>query len=412
MSASDIVLAFARSSSRRGLLRAGATAAVFATTGCNTFIPSSGPRIAGIMEPATIRSGDPGPASNPGLHYALLTLDTRVVGGMERERVPSPFNAGFQARPAAEIRFGSGDVLGITIFETQAGGLFIPADSGARPGNFVTLPQQQLGRPGTVTIPFAGEVKAAGRTAGELEKAIAARLRQRALEPQVIVTLVERRSSAISVIGDVDQSLRFPLDPGGERLLGAIARAGGTRFAPHETLVTLQRGGVSESAILADIVDDPRLNLQLAPDDTIIVARQQRYFLALGAVGQSASITQLNRRFAFEDRRLSLGDAIARAGGLQDDRANPSAVFLFRFERRALLERLGVATPDLPGEEVPTVYRADMLNPTSMFLIQRFPMRHNDLIFVSNAPSTDLLKFLQIILPIAQTGALSAAMAQ
>ena len=47
-----------------------------------------------------------------------------------------------------------------------------------------------------------------------------------------------------------------------------------------------------------------------------------------------------------------------------------------------------------------------------MFLVQRFPMRHNDLIFVSNAPSTDLLKFLQIILPIAQTGALSATMAQ
>jgi polysaccharide biosynthesis/export protein len=262
-----------------------------------------------------------------------------------------------------------------------------------------------------VTIPFAGELKATDRTAGELERAIAGRLRQRALEPQVIVTLVERRSAAVSVIGDISQSLRFSLDPGGERLLGAIARAGGTRFAPHETLVTLQRGGVSEAAILADIVEDPRLNVQLAADDTIIVARQQRYFLALGAVGQSASITQLNRRFPFEDRRLSLGDAMARAGGLQDDRANPSAVFLFRFEKRAALARLGVAMPEQPGDDIPTVYRADMLNPTTMFLVQRFPMRHNDLIFVSNAPSTDLLKFLQIILPIAQTGALSATMA-
>ncbi|WP_431269935.1 polysaccharide biosynthesis/export family protein [Dankookia sp. P2] len=279
----------------------------------------------------------------------MLTLDASVVAGMEQERPLTLFSAGLQARPASEVRFGVGDVIGITIFETQAGGLFIPADTGGRPGNFVTLPQQQIGRAGMVTIPFAGELKATGRTSAELERAIAGRLRQRALEPQVIVTLVERRSAAVSVVGDVDQSLRFSLDPGGERLLGAIARAGGTRFAPHETLVTLQRGGVAESAILADIVEDPRLNLQLAPDDTIIVARQQRYFLALGAVGQTASITQLNRRFPFEDRRLSLGDAIARAGGLQDDRANPSAVFLFRFERRAALQRMGVSIPQVPG---------------------------------------------------------------
>ncbi|TDH61071.1 polysaccharide export protein [Dankookia rubra] len=409
MSASDII----RPRTRRDMLRLGATTAVLATSGCNTFLPSTGPRIGGIMGPASVQSGDPGPVANPALRYVLLTLDSTVIAGVESEKPPSLFSAGLQAHPASEVRFGVGDVLSITVFETQAGGLFIPAEAGGgRPGNFVTLPQQQIGRSGMVTIPFAGEAKALGRTAGELEKTIAGRLRQRALEPQVIVTLVERRSAAISVVGDIAQSLRFSLDPGGERLLGAIARAGGTRFSPHQTLVTLQRGGVAESAILADIVENPRLNLQLAPDDTIIVARQQRYFLALGAVGQTASITQLNRRFPFEDRRLSLGDAIARAGGLQDDRANPSAVFLFRFERRAMLERMGIATPPMPGEEIPTVYRADLLNPSSMFLVQRFQMRHNDLIFVSNAPSTDLLKFLQIILPIAQTGALSATMAQ
>ena len=408
MSISDII----RPLGRRRLLRTGAASAALATAGCNSFIPSSGPRINGIMGPATVRAGDPGPASDPALRYALLTLDSAVVAGVEGDKPLSLFSAGLQSRPAAEIHFGAGDVLSITIFETQAGGLFIPADSGGRPGNFVTLPLQQVGRSGMVTIPFAGEIKATGRTAGELEKAIIGRLRQRALEPQVIVTLVEQRSSVVSVIGDISQSLRFSLDPGGERLLGAIARAGGTRFAPHETLVTLQRGGVSEAAILADIVEDPRLNVQLGADDTIIVARQQRYFLALGAVGQSASITQLNRRFPFEDRRLSLGDAMARAGGLQDDRATRARSSCSASRSVRCLARLGVATPELPGEEIPTVYRTDLLNPSSMFLVQRFPMRHNDLIFVSNAPSTDLLKFLQIILPIAQTGALSATMAQ
>ena len=58
-------------------------------------------------------------------------------------------------------------------------------------------------------------------------------------------------------------------------------------------------------------------------------------------------------------------DAIARAGGLQDDRANPSAVFLFRFEKPALLGRFGVRTAQYAGAEVPTVYRVDLLNPVS-----------------------------------------------
>ncbi|TCZ66612.1 polysaccharide biosynthesis/export family protein [Roseicella aquatilis] len=396
---------------RRGLLRVGATGTLLATGACNNFIPASGPRMGGIMNPATESVGNPGSRFDPALRYALVTLDANVVAGVESDRPDSLFSAGLQSREAASVRLGVGDVVSITIYENQAGGLFLPVDGG-RAGNFITLPQQQIGREGSVTVPFAGNIRAVGQTTGELEKGIAGRLRQRALDPQVIVSLVERRSAAISVVGDVDQSLRFALDPAGERLLGAIARAGGTRFAPHETLITLQRQGRSESAILAEIVDNPRLNVQLLPDDTIIVARQQRYFLALGAVGQSASITQLNRRFPFDDRRLSLADAIARAGGLQDDRANPSAVFLFRFEKPALLDRIGVRTAQYAGAEVPTVYRVDLLNPTSLFLVQRFPMRHNDLIFVSNAPSTDLLKFLQIILPIAQTGAYSATMAQ
>lgn len=400
MSASGI----APDCTRRRLLRVGPAASLLAMTACSDFFPSSGPRLAGVTLPATQVAGDPGTREAPAVRYVLVNLDPAVVPALEADAA-TMFSPALIGQPEAEIRFGVGDILTITIFETQAGGLFIPIDAGSRAGNFVTLPQQQIGRDGMVTIPFGGQIRALGRTANEVEAAIAARLRQRALEPQVMVSLVDRRSSTVSVVGDVDQSLRFPLDPGGDRILSAIARAGGTRFAPHETLVTLQRAGKAESVLLSDIVADPRLNVQMQGGDTIVVARQQRFFLAVGAVGQSASITQLNRRFPFDDKSLSLADALARAGGVQDDRANPSAVFLFRFEKRNTLERVGIRTAEFVEDLVPTVYRADLLNPATLFLTQRVPMRHNDLIFVSNAPSTDLLKFLQIILPITQSAA-------
>jgi polysaccharide export outer membrane protein len=297
---------------------------------------------------------------------------------------------------------GPGDILGVTIFEVQAGGLFIPSEPGARPGNFVTLPTQQIDRAGNISIPFVGQIRAAGRTPGQIEEIIGRRLARRALEPQAVVSVIERRSAHIAVVGDVNQSLRFPLEPGGERLLGAIARAVGPKFPAYETMVAVQRSRVREQALLSDIFLDPSQNIELRSGDTITLTREPRYFVAIGAVGQSASITQLNRRFTFDDRRLSLTEAIARAGGLQDDRANPSSVFLFRNERSETLRRLGL--PET-ASYLPTVYRADFSDPATIFLAQRTPLRHEDTIFVSNAPATEVEKLLRIILPIAQSSA-------
>jgi hypothetical protein len=113
MSASDdTVLPLAR----RSLMRIGATSALLATAGCNNFIPSSGPRIEGVMRPAAGQGGDPGPQSEPSLRYALVTLDPGVVAGSEGDQPNSLFSAGLQSRGAAEVRFGIGDILAVTIF--------------------------------------------------------------------------------------------------------------------------------------------------------------------------------------------------------------------------------------------------------------------------------------------------------
>jgi hypothetical protein len=49
----------------------------------------------------------------------------------------------FHRPPPRGITLGIGDVVSITIFEAEAGGLFVPSEAGARPGNFVTLPDQR-----------------------------------------------------------------------------------------------------------------------------------------------------------------------------------------------------------------------------------------------------------------------------
>lgn len=369
--------------------------------GCASFLPSAGPRFNQLPEGAALRAAET--EGGQRVPYAYVPLTPGVVSRLEAEERPMIFSRRTVAERPFDPHIGVGDTLNVTIFEATSGGLFIPPQAGARPGNFIQLPPQQVGRDGAVAIPYAGAVQAAGLTPQQLAARIEQRLAGRALEPQVLVQVGERRSNLVSVMGDVFTSLQFPLDPAGERLLNALSRAGGPRFPAYETVVTLQRGSVVDRALLADIAGRPEQNIQLRAGDVVFVSREPRYFLALGATGPTATLSPVNRRMPFEDARLNLGDAIARAGGLQEDRADPRAVFVFRNERARVLQAIGVPVPS-GIEELLTVYQADLSEPGGLFLANAFPMHSRDTMFVSAAAAVDVQKVVNLLLPFANTG--------
>jgi polysaccharide export outer membrane protein len=57
-----------------------------------------------------------------------------------------------------------------------------------------------------------------------------------------------------------------------------------------------------------------------------------------------------------------------------------------------------VTTPD---GKVPVIYQLDLKDPASFFVAQSFPIRHQDVLYVSNAPAAELQKFLNIVTSIA-----------
>jgi polysaccharide export outer membrane protein len=153
------------------------------------------------------------------------------------------------------------------------------------------------------------------------------------------------------------------------------------------------------------LVSKPEENIFVAPGDVIYVYREQQKFVAVGAIGASGQTSGVTSQFAFEQERLSLNEAVAKAGGLLDARANPRQVFLYRMEHRAALQKMGVELSKFPAEQkfVPTVYRANYRDPSSFFFTQQFPMRHKDVIYVANADAIEVVKFLGYVRTITST---------
>jgi polysaccharide export outer membrane protein len=87
---------------------------------------------------------------------------------------------------------------------------------------------------------------------------------------------------------------------------------------------------------------------------------------------------------------VSLAEALARAGGPNDQLADASAVFVFRYEPSAF------DGAPLPGAR-PVAYRLNLLKAQSYLLAQRFEMKGRDVVYIANARTNQPAKLLGIL---------------
>jgi polysaccharide export outer membrane protein len=367
--------------------------------GC-TSLPASGPDAAKVESQAMVKVVDTRSAKSklPGVDYALVDLSASVIANVKQALTPSlvgTFGGGRGGSP--NLPLGVGDVVNVTIFESQSGGLFIPADAGSRAGNFVTMPNQTIDRAGTISVPYAGRVRAAGRSVDAVQQELQELLSNRAIEPQVVISKVSSRSAQVAVLGDVNEARKVELTEAGDRVLDVLSQAGGLSTPGIETYVTLQRRGRTATVLYDHLVRNPEENIYVAPGDTIVANRERRTYLAFGASGA-------NGRFDFEDSDLTLGEALGKAGGLLDARADPGQVLLYRVVPRDFLRQLGVADiSKYRSEMVPVIFRANLRDPSAMFMVQKFPMQDKDIIYITNSKATELIKFLDVVNSVTST---------
>ncbi len=333
-------------------------------------------------------------AAAPGTQSVqIVDVDDTVARKLLAERRQHLFSDTLGLANGPELGIGPGDSVEVNLWEAPPAALFGVGVSDPRAPNAVhatTMPEQVVSRDGFLNVPFAGRIHVDGMTPQKLEVEIVRRLKDKANQPEAVVRVLRNASSNVTVVGEVTNSLRMPLTPGGERLLDALAAAGGVRQPINKITLEVTRGSTVQSMPLERVIRDPRQNVPLRAGDVITAVFQPLSFTVLGA-------TNKNDEISFETQGINLAQALARSGGLVDTRSDPQGVFVFRLERPDALDWSRQPVVKTPDGLVPVVYRIDLRNPQSFFVMQSFGINDKDVLYVSNAPIAELQKFLNVV---------------
>ncbi len=120
-------------------------------------------------------------------------------------------------------------------------------------------------------------------------------------------------------------------------------------------------------------------DIPLQKNDEIIVRPNARMFTVLGAVVKAGNIEM-------PKHTVSLLEAMGMVGGLNDQRANKTGVYVFRMG-------------DLQNNPTARarVFRLDLYQPVSIFIAQQFPVLPKDVVYITNAPLYEYDKVLTSI---------------
>ncbi|MGB0960502.1 MAG: polysaccharide biosynthesis/export family protein [Halocynthiibacter sp.] len=265
-----------------------------------------------------------------------------------------------------------GDTLGIQIYENSDTPIL-----GIAAGGPSALPEIQVDGSGHIFVPYAGRVKASGRSPEGLRKVITSKLDEQTPDPQVLITRLAGDGGTVSIAGSAGAQGVYPIERPTRTLSAMLSKAGGVTIRPEVAQITLIRGQHQGKIWLEDLYKNPKLDVALRPGDRILVQEDTRTFTALGATGGQS-------RVKFDTPSLSAIEAIATVGGLNSALADPTGVFILRNEPAEVANAV-LGRSDLIGDQR-MAYVLDLTSPTGMFTARDFAIRNQDTVYVTEAP--------------------------
>jgi polysaccharide export outer membrane protein len=337
--------------------------------GC-TALPGDGPWMGGAQS-----------GSTEALPFDVIDLTpTTVVAYRQPESPDRSTSVASNLSAAVHIAIAPGDSLRVRIYERYGGNIF-PTISGLA----ADLGVQRVAEDGTIKVPVVGVVQVAGLGLNQVEDRIIQQLGNKVQEPEVIVDFDAPRTQTVMVSGDVKKPGRWSILDDIRTVVDAINAAGGPSGGGSQLavpanqleVVVRRQGQVILRAQLSDLLAGADIPVQKG--DEIVVRSNPRVYTVLGAVMKSGNVEMTKAN-------LSLLEALGNVGGLQDQRANKTGVYVFRMG-------------DLLNNPTARarVFRLDLYQPVSIFIAQQFGVQARDVVYVTNAPLYEYDKILSSI---------------
>jgi len=281
-----------------------------------------------------------------------------------------------QAVDSYVYRVGPGDVLDIIVYDHPE--LTIPSGeqrSAAEAGNLVR-------NDGAIFYPYIGQVQVEGKTLDEIRSLLTRRLSEYIADPQVDVKVAAYRSKSVYVTGAVNTQGKLPITTDPMTIRDALSEAGGASVNANWHRAILTRDGVETPISLYALLrqGDQRENRLLRDGDVLhVTSAENQGVSVMGQVIRPGNV-------ALGNERLTLTDAISRAGGINETTAEASGIFVVRSKPEG-------------SQQLATVYQLDVRNAAAFSLGQRFTLEPKDVIYVTTAPVARWNRVISLLLP-------------
>lgn len=309
------------------------------------------------------------------------TRDIQVVA-VSRENLvtvgtwPLPPQAGarYSAWPKGGLRsaesntIAAGDQVAITVWDNEENSLLT-----ATTQKQVEMTQMTVASDGTVFMPYVGKVRISGQSPDRARETLQESLATSLPSAQVQVQVTPGRRSSVDLIGGVGSPGSYPLPDRSYSVLSLISSGGGVSPALDNPIVKLVRGGHTYGVPVERLFANPGLDVSLRGGDKVLVEKDTRYFIALGAASKQSTMP-------FTQSEITALEAVSMIGGIAAARANPKGVLILREYAPDQVRQDGTG-PD----RTQAVFTVDLTTADGLFSARKFKIAHGDLVLVTES---------------------------